>query len=115
MLGKKSHPKDILHIIDLNNGKTLFYYYSSILIISLVTQQIQTFVKFDSNGYIHRINDKLLKFEDYSSFSSRKSYYLDIYKSKIFKKESKYDEFNIDGQFLNNDIIISEGLNCIKI
>lgn len=115
MLGKKSHPKDILHIIDLNNGKTLFYYYSSILIISLVTQQIQTFVKFDSNGYIHRINDKLLKFKDYSSFSSRKSYYLDIYKSKIFKKESKYDEFNIDGQFLNNDIIISEGLNCIKI
>ena len=80
----------------------------------MVAHQIQTFVKFNNNGYIHRINEKLLKFKDYSSFSSRISYYFDICKSKIFEKESN-DEFNIDGQFLNNDIIISEGLNCIKI
>ena len=51
IFGVKSHP----YIIDLNIGKTLVYY-------------------INSNEYIQRINEKLLKFEDYDIFSNEKKY-----------------------------------------
>jgi hypothetical protein len=116
VFGEKSHPKDCLNIIYLNNGKTLFYYINSpILIMSMITLQIQLVVKFNSNAYIHRINERLLEFEDFSFISKEKKTYFDIYKTKLFEKERVYNIFNIDGHFLNNDIIISKGLREILI
>ena len=116
VFGKKSHPKDILHIIYLNKGKTLFYYINtSILIMSMITLQIQLVVKFNNRAYLHRINENLLEFEDFSFISKEKKTYFDIYKTKLFEKERVYNIFNIDGHFLNNDIILYEGLNQILI
>ena len=116
IFGKKSHPKDSLNIIYLKNGKTLFYYINSaILIMLMITLEIQLVVKFNNSAYIHRINTKLLEFEDYSFISKEQKTYLDIYKTKLFEKERVYNRFNIDGHFLNNDIIISKGLNQILI
>ena len=111
IFGEKLHPKDVLHIIYLKDGKILFYYISGVFLI-ISNQQIQLIGKFTGKGYFNRINDKLLKYEDYSD---AKKTYFDIYKTKFFKKEGKFDEFNIDGHFLNNNIIIKSGINTIEI
>ena len=116
IFGKKSHPKDSLHIIYLNKGKILFYYINTaILIISMINQQIQLIVKMNKNAYIHRINEKLLKFEDFSLFSNVKKTFFDINKEKLFEMESEFNEFNIDDYCLNNDIVIKNGLEGIEI
>ena len=116
VFGKKPHPKDLLNICYLKNGKTLFYYINSaILIMSMITLEIQLVVKFNNRAYIRRINEKLLEFEDFGFISEKKKTFFDIYKTKLFEKDRVYNIFNIDGQFLNNDIIISKGLNQILI
>ena len=48
-------------------------------------------------------------------FQKKKKTFFDIYKTKLFEKERVSNIFNIDGHFLNNDIIINKGLNQILI
>ena len=40
---------------------------------------------------------------------------LNIYKTKIFKRENVFKEFDIEGHFVNNDIIINNVLDGIEI
>ena len=102
--------------LDNDNGNIIFCYDKKLIIISLITKQVQAIINFDDTINICKYSNNIIKISYFWSIGN--THYLDINKMKFIRHEKldlSSDEPDVKGTLLDNETLVFNGSNFFGI
>ncbi len=102
--------------LDNDNGNIIFCYDKKLIIISLITKQVQAIINFDDTINICKYSNNIIKISYFWSIGN--THYLDINKMKFIRHEKldlSSDEPDVKGTLLDNETYVFNGSNFFGI
>ena len=102
--------------LDNDNGNIIFCYDKKLIILSLVTKQVQTIINFDDTINIYKYGNNIIKISYFWSIGN--THYLDINKMKFIRHEKldlSSDEPDVKGTLLDKETYVFNERNSFGI